>query len=255
MVLNIAHRGLSGLYPENTLLAFQKALELGVDAIELDVQLSKDGQVMVFHDEELARTTGQPGLLMERTCAELQSLDASGRFGSRYGQNRIPTLAEYLEFTQHTGIVTFLELKNSMIPYPGLEQKTADVLAGFNRTGSIVMFSANHPSVKLFGRLAPQARLLFPLDNWIYNYGAYCRAHQISMCMPYFRALNAGVVAEIKVHQVELIPWTVDDPADMRAMIELGVDGLLTNRPDLLKDLLAGNIQPGIGSQLSKDTP
>ena len=239
MVLNIAHRGFSGLYPENTLLAFQKALELGVDAIELDVQLSKDGQVMVFHDEELVRTTGQPGLLMDYTAAELQSMDASGRFGSLHGRNPIPTLAEYLELTQGTGITTFLELKNSMIPYPGLEQKTADVLAKFNRTGSVVMFSANHPSVKLFGRLAPQARLLFPLDNWIFYYGAYCHAHQIDMCMPYFRALNPEVVAEIKAHQVKLIPWTVDDPADMRAMLDLGVDGMLTNRPDLLQDILS----------------
>ena len=92
MTINIAHRGFSGIYPENTMLSFRKALELGVDAIELDVQLSKDGEVMIFHDEGLMRTTGENGLLMERTCSELKTLDASGSFRDKFGKNCIPTL-------------------------------------------------------------------------------------------------------------------------------------------------------------------
>ena len=85
MTINIAHRGFSGKYPENTLLSFEKALELGVDAIELDVQLSRDGEVMVFHDEELLRTTGENGLLKECTFNDLRKLDASAAFMANLG--------------------------------------------------------------------------------------------------------------------------------------------------------------------------
>ena len=115
MVLNIAHRGFSGSYPENTMLAFQKALELGVDAIEIDVQLSCDGELMVFHDEELEKLTGKQGWLKDFTAHELRNMDASGRFKGIYGVNGIPTLKEFFELIRNTEVITFLELKNGII--------------------------------------------------------------------------------------------------------------------------------------------
>lgn len=247
MIMNIAHRGFSGLYPENTLLAFTKALELGVDAIELDVQLSRDGEAMIFHDEDLQRTTGMKGWLKDLTAEELRQLDASGEFKGVYGRNLIPTLDEYLDLTAGLDVITLIELKNSFIVYPGLEEKVANRVAAYGQNERVILYSANHRSVKYFGSIAPDIQLLFPFDNWIYDYGAYCRNHGISACMPYFRALDSGIVAEIKQHGISLYPWTVDDPADMRAMIELGVDGMLTNRPDLLKKVITQNREPGTG--------
>lgn len=236
--INIAHRGFSGLYPENTILAFQKALELGVDAIELDVHLSKDGVVMVFHDEDLERTTGETGLLKDHTYSMLRGLDASGSYKGKFGRNQIPTLAEYMELIQDEDIITFLELKNSMIVYPTLEEKVAECIYKFGQQKKTVIFSANHPSVKYFGQIAPDVRLLFPFDNWIFGYGAYCKEHGISLCMPYFRALTSDVIAEIKEHGVAIYPWIIDEVDDMQNLIKLGVDGILTNRPDLLNPLL-----------------
>lgn len=238
MTLNIAHRGFSGWYPENTLLAFSKALDLGVQAIELDVQLSRDGEVMIFHDEDLQRITGVRGWLKDLTRVELKQLDAAGEFKGVYGKNSIPTLDEYLELTAGVDVITFIELKNSMVLYPGLEEKVANRVEAFRQNAKVILYSANHRSVKHFGSLAPEVKLLFPFDNWIYDYGAYCRKHGITRCMPYFRALNPVIVAEIKANGVKLYPWTVDDPADMRSMIELGVDGMLTNRPDLLQQVI-----------------
>ncbi|PKO07076.1 MAG: hypothetical protein CVU41_03130 [Chloroflexi bacterium HGW-Chloroflexi-3] len=238
MIKNIAHRGFSGQFPENTLLAFQEAIELGVDALELDVQLSKDGELMIFHDEELLRTTGENGFLKDRTFSELRKLDASADFRGVYGKNLIPTLAEYLELTANTDIISFLELKNSMFPYPYLEEKVAECLTQFGRQKGTILFSANHPSVKHFGDLVPDVCLLFPFDNWIFDYGAYCCSHGISACMPFYRALTPEVVAEIKAHGVAIYPWTVDEQEDLWALLEMGVDGILTNRPDRLKALL-----------------
>ena len=238
MMINIAHRGFSGKYPENTILSFEKALELGVDAIELDVQLSRDGEVVIFHDEELLRTTGEKGLLKEYTLNDLRKLDASANFQGVFGINHIPTLVEYLELTAEEGILTFLELKNAMIFYPQLEEKVAECLYRYGQQKKVIVFSANHPSVKYFGDLAPDVRILFSFDNWIFNYGAYCSSQGIFACMPYYRALTRDAVTEIKSHAVSIYPWTVDEPEDMRELIELGVDGMLTNRPDRLKEVI-----------------
>lgn len=238
MTLNIAHRGFSGLYPENTMLSFSKAIELGVDAIEIDVQSSKDGVLMIFHDEDLQRTTGEKGLLKDRTFNELRELDASGTYRGLYGKNQIPTLSEYLEWIAGTNTLTFLELKNSMICYPQLEEKVADCISQFRLQDKIILYSANHLSVSHFGDLAPNVQLLFPFDNWLYDYGAYCHHHGITACMPYYCALSPEVVTEIKAYGVAVYPWTVDEPDDMQEMLKLGVDGLLTNRPDRLKAIL-----------------
>ena len=238
MTLNIAHRGFSGMYPENTLLAFEKALELGVDAIELDVQLSSDGELVIFHDEVLVRITGEKGLLKSRTLRDLRTLDASGEFKGVYGVNRIPTLDEYFELITGKDILTLVELKNSMVCYPGLEEKVAEGVHRFNQQQNVILYSANHPSVMHFGRIAPDVRLLFPFDNWIFDYGAYCRRHGVSLCMPYFRALTPEVMAEFNENGVSVYPWTVDETPDMQQMVDLGVAGMLTNRPDRLQALL-----------------
>ena len=238
MTLNIAHRGFSGQFPENTLLAFQEALDLGVDAIELDVQLSKDGEIMVFHDEELSRITTCKGQLKDYTYAELRELDASGTYQGIFRKQLIPTLSEYLDLTAEKNIITFLELKNGMFPYPLLEEKVANCLKEFNRQQDTILFSANHPSVKYFGTLAADVQLLFPFDNWIFGYGSYCHTHGITACMPYYRALTPEVVAEIKSFNISIYPWTVDEPDDFQTMLDLGVDGILTNHPDRLKMIL-----------------
>ena len=238
MTITIAHRGFSGQFPENTLLAFQEAIELGVEAIELDVQLSMDGEIMIFHDEDLSRITGQKGLMKELTCSELKELDASGEYRGVFGKQTIPTLSEYLDLTANKDILTFLELKNGMLPYPLLEEKVADCLKKFNRQKGTILFSANHPSVKYFGTFAPDVQLLFPFDNWIFEYGAYCHSHGITACMPYFRALTPEIVAEIKSFGISIYPWTVDEPQDFQTMVALGVDGILTNHPDRFQTFL-----------------
>ena len=98
MTKYFGHRGCSGNYPENTMLAFQKAIEAGADGIELDVQFSKDGRLVIIHDETLDRTTTGKGLVKNHTLEELKSLDASYKFAGQYGVNQIPTLCEVLDY-------------------------------------------------------------------------------------------------------------------------------------------------------------
>ena len=109
-----AHRGFSGKYPENTMIAFEKAVEIGVDGIELDVHLTKDNELVIIHDEDVKRTTNGEGLVKDMTLEELKKLDASATFVGQYGVNPIPTLREYFELVKDTNIITNIELKTSV---------------------------------------------------------------------------------------------------------------------------------------------
>ena len=114
MTKNFAHRGFSGKYPENTLLAFSKAIEEGVDGIENDVHLTKDGVLVVMHDELVDRTTNGKGYIKDKTYEELAQLDASYIF-KEYGPQKVPTLREYLELVKDTDIITNIELKTTWV--------------------------------------------------------------------------------------------------------------------------------------------
>lgn len=225
----IAHRGLSGLHPENTMEAFAAALPFHPDAIELDVQLTRDGQVVIFHDETLSRLGKREGWLKDCTYAELQQLPIA-----------IPLLEDYFQLIQGIKIETFVEMKNSFVLYPELEQKTIDVVERFQRMNDCVFYSANHYSVMQCRALRPEIRLCFPFDNWIFDYGAYCKKRGVTMAIPYHLALTKEIVSDFHAHSVMVYPWTVDDPEEMRRMSALGVNGLLTNRVDTM-DALFGS--------------
>ena len=115
MTLNFAHRGFSGQFPENTMLAFEKAVEAGADGIELDVQFSKDGELVIMHDETLNRTAGVDGFVKDYTLEQLKAMDVSGKWGDRYGSMEIPTLREYFtrfkNLNASSGCLLFAEIQ------------------------------------------------------------------------------------------------------------------------------------------------
>ena len=118
-----AHRGYSGKYPENTMLAFRKAAETGCDGIELDVQLTKDGKIVVIHDETVDRTTTGTGRVKDYTYEELIKLDAAKLFGGKYGFCPIPSFEEYCQWAAGQDLVTNIEIKTGVYYYEGLEEK------------------------------------------------------------------------------------------------------------------------------------
>ena len=123
-----AHRGYSGKYPENTMLAFQKAALTGCDGIELDVQLTKDGKVVVIHDEAVDRTTGGNGYVRDFTWDELVRFNAGAICGGKYGFQPIPSLEEYCAWAAGQELVTNIELKSSVYYYEELEEKTIELV-------------------------------------------------------------------------------------------------------------------------------
>src|SRR5215213_10951386 len=134
------HRGAMGHAPENTFASFELALTLGVDAIELDVHLSADDQVVVIHDDDLSRTTDGQGVVRDRTLAELQRLDAGARFDAQYAGQRIPTLDEVLAWARGRCVLD-IEIKGGPDPYPGIEQRVVDLIRRHVMTEQAIVIS------------------------------------------------------------------------------------------------------------------
>ena len=237
MAKNIAHRGFSGRYPENTMLAFEKALEAGAEGIEFDVHLTKDGQLVIIHDELLDRTTDGTGLVAERTLEELRQLDASAEYKGVYGVNRIPTLEEYYRLIQGRDCYTNIELKTGVIWYPGIEEKVLEVIDGFGRRKDTVISSFNHFSILRMKELAPDLVCGFLEESRIIGPAAYCTKHGVECWHPLCYDMTEDVVKELKDAGIQINAWTVNRREDMVDMLEKEIDGVITNFPDLFLEV------------------
>lgn len=237
MAKNIAHRGFSGRYPENTLLAFEKALEAGAEGIEFDVHLTKDGQLVIIHDELLDRTTDGKGLVTNHTLEELRRLDASAGFKGVYGVNRIPTLEEYFRLIEGREVFTNIELKTGIIWYPGIEEKTLAVIDRFGRRKDTVISSFNHFSILRMKELAPDLACGFLEESRIIAPAAYCVKHGIECWHPLCFDMTEDVVRELKSAGIRINAWMVDRREEMEDMLRKGVDGVITNYPDLFLEV------------------
>ena len=229
----IAHRGMSGTYPENTMIAFRKAYEAGADGIELDVHLSRDGEVMIMHDESLKRTAGMDSLLMEHTRAELESISAGKTKDDSYGFTPIPSLEEYLSWVKDTGLYTNIELKTAPLYYPGIEEKTIALVRRFSLEDRIIFSSFNWLSVIRARQIAPEIVSGFLIESpRIHNIGNLIRNTGMECYHPAFSLLSDGAVRELRENGVRINVWTVNSEDEIRKCMEWGVDGLITNYPE-----------------------
>ena len=227
------HRGAMGYAPENTFAAFERAVEIGVDAIELDVHLTADGEVVVIHDHDLSRTTDGEGIVGEKTLAELKSLDAGRSFGDEFAGQRIPTLGEVLEWARGRCVLD-VEIKGGPWPYPGIEAKVVELIREHEMTEQTIVISFEHQTVARVRSLAPElavgtlwsARPIDPVSvaraagaNAILPMWPYCDAETVT------RAHEAG----LSVH-----PWATSEPRVIARLIEIGVDSICSNHPDIV---------------------
>lgn len=231
-----AHRGYSGIYPENTMLAFKKAVECGVDGIELDVQLTKDGEVVIIHDETIDRTTNGKGLVVDYTYEELEKFDASFKFRD-YGFNKIPTLREYFELVKDLKLVTNIELKTGINEYLGIEKKVLDLIKEYKIEDRVIISSFNHYSVMRMKKIAPQLKYGFLSEDWIINAGKYTHSHGVQCYHPRYNSLIPEVINELKKYNLEINTWTVNEKEAMRYLCSKGVDIIITNYPELAKEI------------------
>jgi len=237
MTKNIAHRGFSGRYPENTMLAFQKALEAGVDGIEFDVHFSKDGELVIIHDELLDRTTDGTGFVQDYTLEELKKLDASAEFAGVYGKNQIPTLEEYFRLIEGKDVLTNIEIKSGVIWYPGIEEKVLETVDRFGRRKDTIISSFNHFSILRMKELAPDMVCGFLEESRIIGPAAYCAEHKVECWHPLCYDMTEDVVKELRERDIRINAWTVNRREDMEDMLRKGIDGVITNFPDLFNEV------------------
>ncbi|MDR2096127.1 MAG: glycerophosphodiester phosphodiesterase [Treponema sp.] len=236
----VAHRGYSGLYPENTMTAFIKAAEAGADEIELDVQLSKDGAVVIIHDESLERVTGKPGWVRDFTLEELRTFDVSVLYRGEFGFNPIPSLDEYFSWVKATSITTNIELKNSLYYYEGLEEKTIELIRKHGLEGRVIFSSFNHGSLFKCKKLAPAipcGLLVGHADAG--NAGLYVKSCGMEYYHPNIATLTRETVENCHANGIELNVWTVNDMAGLLRLETWNCRGIITNYPEVCKVWLA----------------
>ncbi|MBU3842474.1 MAG: glycerophosphodiester phosphodiesterase [Candidatus Fusobacterium pullicola] len=231
-----AHRGYSGKYPENTMIAFKKALECGVDGIELDVQLTKDGEVVIIHDETIDRTTTGKGFVVDYTYEELERFDASFKFKD-LGFNKIPTLREYFQLVKDYDIVTNVELKTGINEYLGIEEKVWELIKEYNLEEKVIISSFNHFSVMRMKDIAPQLKYGFLSEDWIIDAGKYTHSYGVQCYHPRFNNLVPDVIKELKKYNLEINTWTVNLEEDMRYLYSNNIDVIITNYPELAQEI------------------
>ena len=241
MTKNFAHRGFSGKYPENTMLAFEKAVEIGADGAELDVQLTKDGEVVIIHDETIDRTTDGKGYVVDYNYEELSKFNASYIYTGEMGFNKIPTLKEYFELVKDLDFVTNIELKTGINQYLGIEEKVYKLIKEYKLEKKVIISSFNHFSVLRMKKIAPELKCGFLSEDWIIDAGAYTASHGIECFHPRFNNLIPEVVEELKKNNIEINTWTVNKEEDIKDLINKGIDILIGNYPDLVKKIINEN--------------
>ncbi len=229
------HRGYSGLYPENTMLAFEKAVHTGADGMEIDVHLTKDGEVVIFHDERLERVTDGTGFLRDHTLKELKKLDASGKYRGKVPAQRIPTLEEYLSLVAPTGMITNIEFKTELFEYPGLEEKVLDLLARFSVEDRVIFSSFHGNTLLRLEALAPHIPCGLLLQNKVKapGAGAMIRDLGLQAYHPlYLHLLCPGVLEDAKAHGLQVNTYTPNHKIVFRHLLRKDVDGIITNFPE-----------------------
>lgn len=241
--LLLAHRGFSGEYPENSPLAFQMAVEkTGADGFESDVHLTRDGRLVIFHDDLVNRTSNGTGYVRDHTYEEMRALDIGAWKSPAFAGQHIWTLEELLDFCTETHMRLNLELKNSKVFYPGLERRVIDEIVRRKMQEQVFVSSFNHVSMQRFKELCPEIEtgLLYGDPLWdMENYLSISNADNIH---PRFELLRYQPELAELFHGrgMKINVWTVNEEADIREMAARGVDGLISNYPDRLCRILRG---------------
>lgn len=233
--LIFAHRGACRVAPENTLPAFQAAIDLGADGIELDVQYSSDGKLMVIHNPTLEATTDGAGRVTAHTFEELRRLDAGARFAPHFAGTPIPTLDEVLELAAGRLLVN-IELKALDTVTAGIGVDVVHCVRAHGMADQVVISSFNPLALRRAKSAGPEIECALltaaDLPGWMRSRPTlwFSRADSIH---PEHPMVDAAYMAWARGRGMAVRPWTVNEEAEMRRLIALGVDALITDLPDV----------------------
>lgn len=227
-----AHRGASGTHPENTLAAFEEAARLAIYGVELDVHLSKDGELVVIHDETIDRTSNGAGYVKDLTLAELRAYDYGSWFKDEFAGESIPTLAEVLEIYQHTTHHVNIELKSDIFPYEGMGEKVLYLVEKMGMANRVVISSFDHEAVRHFKKIAPHVEVaILTMDVLVdaYDYARVVPADALHIYLP---SAHRKTTKEALLKGAIIRVFTVNKEEYAQALKKLGVHAIFTDFPE-----------------------
>jgi glycerophosphoryl diester phosphodiesterase len=231
-----AHRGGRKTTPENSIAAFEHSLHLGVHGIELDVQRCSTGELVVIHDESINRTTNGVGLVKDISLAELRRISNGKWFGNEFENQRVPALLEVLDLVDGNVVVN-IEVKNTPVNYPGIEEDLLEVISHYKYPDRLVISSFDH---KVLLHLSHESELQLALlaGCAFYDLPGYATAIGATVWHPPVDIVRPDLVEE--AHEAGLVVnvWTVNEEREWRSLIEMGVDGIITDDPAGLMEYL-----------------
>jgi len=233
--LILYHRGAKNYAPENTLAAFKIALEMGADGFELDTQLTLDGHIIVYHDRIVDRTTNGHGKPFQLSLTELRELDAGSFFSEKFRGEKISTLDEVFETIGKRAIIN-IELKNFLTPFDNLTEKVCEVVRRHGMQSNVIFSSFLPWNLKKAARILPEVPrgLITIKGRWGiwgrsfgFNFGNYDALH------PFLGDVTAQQVQRVHKLRRKVNVWTVNTEDDIRRLLSWGVDGIMTDEPEL----------------------
>lgn len=238
MTHNYAHRGASGYFPENTMIAFEKAIELGCDAIETDVQMTSDGVLVLIHDEQIDRTTDGTGFVKDYTFSELRKFSAGSWYDKKFSSERIPTAEELIVLAKSKGIKINFELKTGIVLYPGIENKIIDLVYRYNMERNVILSSFNHYAMVECKNIDKNIMAGVLYTEGLYRPSLYCKAIGCDAIHPDYHCVTEDIIREAKQSRIIINSYTVNDEKLMQKLLGWKIDGIITNYPDKLAKLI-----------------
>lgn len=233
MTLIFGHRGASGTYPENTMVSFLAAFNAGADGVELDVQMTKDGELVVIHDEKVDRTTNGSGFVKELTKLDLLQLDASYTFQQYSGKATIPTLEEVLMWIATLpSFLVNIELKNGIVDYPLIEEKTIELIKKYRLQKRTILSSFNHYSIVKCGELSDEIETAILYMEALYEPWEYALRVGAKGLHPHYYAVNSSTIEKSRSYQMAVRPFTINDENIMRKLMDNGCTAIFTDFPE-----------------------
>ncbi|MEH7073966.1 glycerophosphodiester phosphodiesterase [Neobacillus drentensis] len=223
-----AHRGYSASFAENTLTAFFEAEKAGADGLELDVQLTKDGEIVVIHDEKVDRTTDGNGFVKDYLYKDLRKLNANKKSNKK---EPIPALTEVFEWLTSNKLICNIELKNGLFPYKGLEEKIIELIHKYQLVDRIIISSFNHYSIVYSYRLAPEIETAPLFYEGIYMPWIYTQSIRAKGMHPRYSAIIDEIIIKAMENGIAVRPYTVNKEEDLRRLFNINCTALITDDP------------------------
>ena len=238
-----AHRGLSGFYPENTMLAFKKCMDLNIYGVELDVQKSKDNHLVVIHDEKVNRTFNGTGYVKNMTLKELKSLKSSFKNYENNIYCKIPTLKEVLTLFKPTDLIINIELKNNKINYKNIEEDVVNLIKELNMEKRVIISSFRIKSIKKVKKLCPKIKTSYLISDKFYNLRlknllfSNLISSKCSYVNPNYKIADKYFIKKSHRRDIGVLCYTINNIEEYDKLSKIKSDGIFTDYPNILSSI------------------